>query len=168
VNAWSTISWRRSFEGLRAAMAKRWGPVRLGNAIQVTRSVFLYGYESGLLEKPMRFGAGFKKPSKRVLRVNQAKKGPRDFSPADLKAVLKASDARIKAMVHLGINAGFGCTDCAGLPLAALDLKNGWLEYHREKAGVDRRLDVAVRRLGNWSCRDYQRVRGKICKSEKA
>ncbi len=32
------------FETLRAAMADRWGPVRLGNEVQKVRTVFKYGY----------------------------------------------------------------------------------------------------------------------------
>jgi hypothetical protein len=36
------------FEALRATMAERWGPVRLGNAITRVRSVFEYGLDNGL------------------------------------------------------------------------------------------------------------------------
>jgi hypothetical protein len=36
------------FERLRATMAERWGPVRLGTEIQKVRTVFKYGYDSGL------------------------------------------------------------------------------------------------------------------------
>ena len=45
-------------------------------------------------------------------------------------------------MILLGINAGFGCTDCATLPLRALDLKNGWVNYPRPKTGVARRCPL--------------------------
>src|SRR4051794_34917311 len=38
------------FEALRDAMAERWGPVRLGNAITRVKSVFKYGIENALLE----------------------------------------------------------------------------------------------------------------------
>jgi integrase len=38
----------------------------------------------------------------------------------------------------LGINCGFGQTDCATVPRAALDLKRKMLRWHRFKTGVDR------------------------------
>ncbi len=56
------------FEALRGEMAKQWGPVRLGNEVQKVRTVFKYGFEAGLIDKPVRFGPQFKKPSASVLR----------------------------------------------------------------------------------------------------
>src|SRR5688572_17150962 len=49
------------FKSLRAAMAKKWGPVRLGNEIQRVRMIFRHCDE--LLPKPIQFGKMFKKPS---------------------------------------------------------------------------------------------------------
>ena len=48
----------------------------------------------------------------------------------------------LKAMVLLGINCGFGNTDCANLPLTALDLDRGWLNYPRPKTGTNRRCHL--------------------------
>jgi hypothetical protein len=42
------------FEKLRADMAERWGPVRLGNAITRVKSVFKYGLDNRLIEKASR------------------------------------------------------------------------------------------------------------------
>ena len=42
------------FEALRASIAKVWGPVRLGNEVQRVRIVFKYGFECGLIERPIR------------------------------------------------------------------------------------------------------------------
>jgi hypothetical protein len=44
----------------------------------------------------------------------------------------------LKAMILLGINCGYGNADCGTLPLSALDLKNGWINYHRPKTGIVR------------------------------
>ena len=54
------------FERLRADIAKRSGPVRLGGEIQQTRMVFKYAYDAGLIDKPIRYGPTFKRPSKAV------------------------------------------------------------------------------------------------------
>ena len=65
-------------------MSKRWGPVRLGNAITRVKSVFKYGLDNGLTEKPVRYGGEFKKPDKAVLRRHRARRsGGRRTPPAD-------------------------------------------------------------------------------------
>jgi hypothetical protein len=76
------------FARLRADIAKQWGPIRLSNEIQRVRGVFRYGYEAGLIDKPPRYGPGFKKPSAKVLRQNRAKRGLRMFEREELLAVL--------------------------------------------------------------------------------
>lgn len=63
------------FEKLRAEMAERWGPVRLGNGITRIKSVFKYGLDNGLTEKPVRYGGEFRKPDKAVLRRHRARNG---------------------------------------------------------------------------------------------
>jgi integrase len=119
-------------------MAKDWGPVRLANEIQRVRSVFKYGYEAGLIDRPVRYGPNFKKPSSKVLRKERTRKGRRTFDPKELRAVLDAAEAPLKAMILLGINCGFGNTDVATLPMQALDLQDGWVDYPRPKTGVPR------------------------------
>lgn len=130
------------FTELRAGMAKRWGPVALGNEIQIVRSIFKYGYESGLLDKPVRFGPGFAKPSAKVLRVVRNARGSRLLSPKEIHAALKKSTVNARAMILLGCNAAMGNTDLALLPMGALDLKNGWLDYPRSKTGIHRRIPL--------------------------
>jgi integrase len=50
----------------------------------------------------------------------------------------------MKAMILLGINCGFGNSDCGTLPLSALDLERGWLDYPRPKTGIARRCPLWV------------------------
>jgi len=59
------------FGKLRANIAKTWGPTRLGNEIQRVRSVFKFANDSGLIDKTIRFGPGFQKPSAKTLQKNQ-------------------------------------------------------------------------------------------------
>src|SRR5947209_1663009 len=56
------------FESLRSALAKRWGPVELGNEVQRVRTVFKYACDAGLIDRPVRFGPAFRKPSKKTVR----------------------------------------------------------------------------------------------------
>ena len=130
------------FESLRADLAKTWGPVRLGNEIQKVRTVFKYGYEAGLIDRPVRFGPEFRKPSKSVMRKHRASKEQRMFSQAEIGAVLEAASVQVRAMLLLGINAGFGNHDCGTLPLKAVDLDKGWIKFPRPKTGVERRCPL--------------------------
>jgi integrase len=45
-------------------------------------------------------------------------------------------------MILLGVNCGFGNDDCGTLPLSALDLERGWLNYPRPKTGIGRRCSL--------------------------
>jgi integrase len=143
------------FEALRATMAERWGPVRLGNAITRVKSVFKYGQDNALLERAIRYGSEFRKPDKAVLRRHRAANGERMLEADQLRALVQGAlvvgtegpelvqpDPQLKAMILLGINCGFGNHDCATLPLSAVDLEAGWLNYPRPKTGIPRRCPL--------------------------
>ncbi len=130
------------FETLRANLAKTRNPNTLGNEIQRIRVAFKYAYDAGLIDKPVRFGPMFKRPSKRILRAERHKRGPRMFEARHLRRLLKAADQPLKAMILLGINCGFGNNDCGTLPMSALDLGGGWIDYPRPKTAVARRCPL--------------------------
>jgi integrase len=130
------------FRRLRAQIARHWGPVRLSTEVQRVRSIFKYGFDAGLLDKPVRFGPDFKKPSAKVLRQNRAKAGPRMFEREELLALLAAAGPNLKAMIHLAINGGLGNNDVAKLPFSAVNLKTRWLAYPRPKTGIERRIPL--------------------------
>lgn len=130
-----------NFQALRASLAKRLGPVALGNEIGMIRSVFKYGHEAGLLPAPIRFGPAFKKPTAKVLRQERSAGGPRMYTAKQINALLKAATSTVKAMVLLAINGGLGNTDLGKLPIAAIDV-SGWLDYPRQKTGVARRIPL--------------------------
>jgi integrase len=125
------------FEALRAAMT--WGPVRLGNEVQRVRTIFKYGFEAGLIDKPVRFGPEFKKPAKNVLRKHRADGGKRMFTAAEVRALLDAASPALRAMILLGISCGFGNSDCGSLLQSKLDLDGGWVDHPRPKNGIQRR-----------------------------
>ena len=136
------------FEKLRADMAERWGPVRLGNAITRVKSVFKYGFDNGLIDKPIRYGGEFRKPDKAVLRRHRAQNGEKMLEAEELRRLLgyppwcPAAGVQLQALILLGINAGFGNHDCATLPLSALDLEGSWLNFPRPKTGIPRRCPL--------------------------
>jgi integrase len=143
------------FEALRATMAERWGPVRLGNTITRVKSVFKYGLDNHMIDKPVRFGGEFRKPDKAVLRRHRAKNGEKMLEADQLRAMVEGAlvvgedgpelvrpSAQLRAMILLGINSGFGNHDVASLPLSALDLGRGWTAFPRVKSGILRRCPL--------------------------
>lgn len=132
------------FDRLRADIAKRWGLVRLGNEIGRVRSVFRFGYESGLLAQPIRFGPTFRKPSARSLRADRNARESRMLTPGELRLVLSVAPPVFVAMTYLGINCGFGNADCGTLTFANLDLDRGWHRHPRPKTGIERRCPLWV------------------------
>lgn len=118
------------------------GPVALGNEIQRVRVLFKYAYDSALIDRPVRYGQTFKRPSKKTLRQEKYKKGQRMFEAPELRRLIAEAGVPLKAMILLGINCGFGNADCATLPLAALDMERGWLNYPRPKTAIQRRCPL--------------------------
>jgi integrase len=103
------------FEKLGTTWAVAWGPVRLGNEINRTRVVFNYAYRNGLIDRPMRYGEGFRRPSRKVLLLARAEKGTQMFEAKELSQMLEAARQPMKAMLLLGINAGLGNNDVSRL-----------------------------------------------------
>jgi integrase len=132
------------FESLRGIMADRWGPVRLGNEIAKVKTVFGWGYRNSLVPRDPKtmYGDNFKKPSAAVLRKHRAKNGSRMLESDECRKLIDAAEPTLKAMVLLGLNAGFGNMDVATLPESALDLDGGWIDYARPKTGIARRCPL--------------------------
>ncbi len=130
------------FEALRPSLARRLGPVRLGNEVQRVRTVFKYGYDAGLIDRPVRYGPQFMKPGRTTMRKHRARAAPKMFEADEVRALVAAAGVPLRAVVLLGVNCGFGNTDGASLPLSALDLDRGWVTYPRPKTGIARRCPL--------------------------
>lgn len=130
------------FAALRADIAKTNGLIRIGNEIQRTRSLFKFCYDEGLIDRPVRYGQSFAKPSQKSLRMARASKGPQMFTAGEIRSLLNVATVNIKGMVLLAINGALGNTDVAELPKAALHLEAGWLDYPRIKTAIPRRVPL--------------------------
>lgn len=138
----------RHFTDLGSDLAAQFGPVRLGNEIQRVRTVFKWGFDNEEIATAPRYGSEFRKPSKDELRKHRNAQGARTFTADEVRRFLgyppcaPAGDAMTTAIVLLGINAAFGNTDCAALPLSAVDLDGGWVTFPRPKTGLTRRAKL--------------------------
>ncbi|HEX3998967.1 MAG TPA: tyrosine-type recombinase/integrase [Pirellulales bacterium] len=131
------------FDKLRASIAKQWGPVRLGNEIQRVRTIFRFGLEADLIDRPVKLGPSFKKPNRKVMRKARAAKGPKMIEAAHLRKLIDAAGIPMKAFILLALNAGLGNNDVGRMPLpSAADLARGWIVYPRPKTGVERKFPL--------------------------
>ena len=127
------------FERLRGKLAAGKASATLVVKIQLVRVVFNYATTNLLVSGPIRYGSSFAKPSRKTLRLERAGKPLRMFEAAELRTIIAEAGTPMRAMVLLGINAGFGPSDVASLPDKALDLQAGWVTFPRPKTGTPRR-----------------------------
>lgn len=130
------------FARLRAALAVKFGPVALGVEIQRIKTAFRWAFLNELIDRPVRFGASFDKPSRKLIRQARHESGSRMLEAAELRTLIEAASPTMKAMMLLGLNCGYGQSDIANLPTAALDLKGGWANYPRPKTSIARRCPL--------------------------
>ena len=131
------------FLGYRARLTERHKSMQvLGYWIARTKSVFTFAYENDEIDRPVRFGVGFKAPGKKAVRkqkyAREAEHGKRLFTPGQILALLDAANIHLRAMIALGINFGFNNADCGSLPILAVDWEKGIVSYPRHKTIVER------------------------------
>ena len=130
------------FASLKQAMSKTRNPSSVANEVQRVRVLFNFGFDSGLMATPARYGPLFKRPRKEVLRRERQKKGKRTIEAREIRRLLKVASVPMRAMILLAINGGFGNNDCGSLPQSAVDLRAGWVDFPRPKTSVERRVPL--------------------------
>lgn len=110
----------------------------VGNEIVRVRVLFKWIWDQRLIPVPLHFGQDFKKPSNRALRRHKRERGKMLFSREQILTLLDEAGTHFRAMILLGINCGFGNNDCCQLPITAVDLDAGVIDFPRPKTEVDR------------------------------
>ena len=110
--------------------------------VTMIKSIMKYAFETDLIDRPIKYGSSFEGPSasvrRKTRRAQELQNGKRLFQAAEIQAMLRAAEAPLRAMILLGINGGFGNTDCAWLPVEAVDLEGAVIRFDRPKTGVER------------------------------
>ncbi len=130
------------FAELRRDIAKTRNPESVGNEINRIRGVFKFGTDNHLIEKAVRYGSDFNRPSRRVLRKVRNERERKFLEAGEIRQMIGAANIQLRAMILLGVNAGLGNSDVANLPTTAIDLQAGWLDFPRPKTGIDRRCPL--------------------------
>lgn len=124
------------FAAHRARLRERFGAHALSRNVTLVRQMFKWAFDSDLIDRPVKFGPGFDKPSAKELR-----KGKRKllYTPDEIRRLIDGAGVPLKAIILLGINCGFGNADIGALPADAVDLDSGVIDYRRTKTGFARR-----------------------------
>lgn len=141
------------FAKVRASLAKRLGPVKMASTITEIRVLFNYAFKAELIDRPVSYGMGFARPTKKALREERNKKGERMLEPAELRRLIDEAGQPMKAMILLALNCGYGNNDVGLLPLTAIDLDRGLVSFPRPKTAIKRRCPLwpeTVAALREW------------------
>ena len=130
------------FAELRRDIAKTRNPESVGNEIGRIRGVFKFGLDNHLIEKAIRYGSEFKRPNRRVLRKVRNDRERKFLEADEIRQMIDGANTQMRAMILLGVNAGLGNSDVAGLPVTAVNLQTGWLDFPRPKTGIARRCPL--------------------------
>src|SRR5262249_19592498 len=68
--------------------------------------------------------------------------GAKLFTAEEVRKLLDAAGPQLRTMILLGINCGFGNSDCGNLPLSAVDRVGGFIDFPRPKTGIPRRCPL--------------------------
>lgn len=107
---------------------------RINNYISAFKAMYHWAIENELISNVPNLGA--------IKKLPRPKTSKPTFSPDEIRKLLNHASPRMKAMIWLGLNCGFGCTDCAELLWEHADLEVGRINFPRTKTGVARYLPL--------------------------
>jgi integrase len=76
------------------------------------------------------------------MRLHRASQGAKLFAADEIRRMIDAASAQLRAMILLGINCGFGNADVGNLPIEAVDLAGASIDFPRPKTGIARRCTL--------------------------
>jgi integrase len=112
----------------------RKSPNTINNRITAVKTMYNWALDNGVIENAPRLKA--------VKKVTPPKQEKPTFTVTDIRGLLQNASTQMKAMIWLGLNCGFGCTDCAELRWKNVDLQNRRVDLPRGKTGIGRNLPL--------------------------
>ena len=113
---------------------------RINNQVSAFKAMYHWAQENEVIDKV---------PSLTAIKKLPNPKKPRPvFTPDDIVSLLKHADRQITAMIWLGLNCGFGCTDCSELLWKHVDLEVGRISFPRPKTQVPRNFPLWAETIG--------------------
>jgi hypothetical protein len=143
------------FASYKAKLERRYGPARVQKYMIIVRSMWKWATNPPLRLPTPNYGQAFTLPSRaehrKYRRTRRLEYGALMYEPWEVQLLLKHANTTMKAMILLALNGGMGNRDLATLPLSAVDLDKGIIDYPRAKTAIDRRFVL-------WQHRSYRTV----------
>jgi len=109
-------------------------PNTINNRLAAVKAMYNWALDNELIDHSPRLKA--------VKKITLRKQEKPVFTTRQIQALLENACVQMRAMIWLGLNCGFGCTDCAELKWENLDLENSRVRFPRGKTGIDRNLPL--------------------------
>jgi len=109
-------------------------PHRMNLHIAIMKAMFHWAKKNDVIEKTPNLDAITK--AKAIHRTRST------FTAEQIGKLLDGASLQMRAMILLGLNCGFGCTDCSELLWEHVDLEKPRVCYPRRKTGVERDLPL--------------------------
>jgi len=100
-------------------------PNTINNRIAAVKAMYSWALDNEIIDHSPRLKA--------MKKITPPKREKPTFTVQQIQKLLKNASIQLKAMIWLGLNCGFGCTDCAELRWKNLDLKNNRVSFPRGK-----------------------------------
>lgn len=106
----------------------------INNYISAIKAMYNWSGENELIDKTPNLKA--------VKKITAAKVEKQTFTPKQIQQLLCRANKKLKAMILLGLNCGFGCTDCSELKWENINFLDKRIQFARTKTGVNRNLPL--------------------------
>lgn len=132
------------FKKLRTAIAKKYAPSAANTLITRIRSFFKFADDNRYIDRPVFYGQSFKQLPKRIVRKHRNSKPKMIFTPEQTRILIdSANSARgMRAILLLAFNTGVNNSDVKAIEFRHIDLEAGWMDFPREKTGIERRAKL--------------------------
>ena len=124
-----------SLQNYKRSLQKHYNSVcRLNLHLSIMKAMFHWAKKNDILKDIPNIDA--------ISRSKEIHKDRFTFNSEHINKLLSIANIKMQAMVWLGLNCGFGCTDCAFLKWSDLDLINSRVILPRRKTGINRDLPL--------------------------
>jgi integrase len=106
----------------------------VNNRIAAVKAMYNWALDNELIDRSPRLRA--------LKKVTPQKAERPTFTASQIWRLLEHAGVQMRGMIWLGLNCGFGCTDCAELRWKNLDLVNARVTFPRGKTGIGRNLPL--------------------------
>ena len=122
--------------------ARGLGVHALTRTLVCIRSAFRWAEAVGVIDRLPRWGDALNKPNIATVRRSRANRerihDKNLLTASEIQTMLNEASLALRTAILLGINGGFGNTDCSSLPVAAVDLDAAIIRFERPKTTLAR------------------------------